>query len=99
MEHAEYMKIKYKYFPLEIRAAYNLNQLVTPDGWVYIEIMKGIYGLKQVVRIAYELLKTRLAKYGYTPCIGKHQLLETHNQTHQIQFMCRKFWYQIIFKK
>ena len=68
MERAEYMKIQYKYFPESIRQAYQLCNLVTPQGWIYIKITKGMYGLKQAARIAYDLLKTRLAKHGYTPC-------------------------------
>jgi hypothetical protein len=68
MERAEYMKIRYKYFPEAIRTAYNLDNLVTDDGWVYIRIIKGMYGLKQAARIAYDLLKTRLATDGYSPC-------------------------------
>jgi hypothetical protein len=33
-------------FPEEIVQKYNLNTLAV-DGWVYIEIRKGMYGLKQ----------------------------------------------------
>jgi hypothetical protein len=33
-------------FPEEIIQKYNLNALAV-DGWVYIEIQKGMYGLKQ----------------------------------------------------
>ena len=47
MERAEYMKIKYKYFPSSIRTAYDLQHVVTNDGWVYIKIIKGMYGLNK----------------------------------------------------
>ena len=67
MERAEYMKIKYKYFPQSIRIAYNLESLVTDDDWVYVKIVKGMYGLKQAARIAYDLLKQQLALHGYAP--------------------------------
>ena len=36
MERAEYMKIQYKYFPEAIHKAYQLYNLVTPQGWIYI---------------------------------------------------------------
>ena len=62
------MKIKYKYFPEKIRQAYNLDGIVTADGWIYVKIIKGMYRLKQAARIAYDLLKRRLATHGYTPC-------------------------------
>ena len=69
MERAEYMKIQYKYFPEEIRIVYNLDTIVTTDGWIYIQIIKGMYGLKQATRLAYDLLKKRLSRHGYSPCI------------------------------
>jgi hypothetical protein len=42
----EYMKTPLSRFPEEIVEKYNLNALAV-DGWVYIEIRKGMYGLKQ----------------------------------------------------
>ena len=66
MERAEYMKIRFKYFPAAIRQAYNPNTLLTRDDWIYTRIINGMYGLKQVARIAYDLLKTWLAEDSYT---------------------------------
>jgi hypothetical protein len=45
---------------------YNLNTLAG-DGWVYIEIRKGMYGLNQAGLRANQLLQTRLAPFGYYP--------------------------------
>jgi hypothetical protein len=42
----EYMKMQLSRFPDEIIQKYNLNDLAV-DGWVYIEVRKGMYGLKQ----------------------------------------------------
>jgi hypothetical protein len=42
----EYMKMLLSRFPEEIIQKYNLNALAFDD-WVYIEIRKGMYGLKQ----------------------------------------------------
>jgi hypothetical protein len=42
----EYMKMPLSRFPEEIVQKYNLNALAV-DGWVYVEIRKGMYGLKQ----------------------------------------------------
>ena len=41
----EYMKIKYDTIPQEIKDKYNLQEL-EHDGYVYIEVQKGMYGLK-----------------------------------------------------
>jgi hypothetical protein len=62
----EYMKILLSRFPEEIVQNYNLNALAV-DGWVYIEIRKGMYGLKQVVLLANQLLQSLLAPFGYYP--------------------------------
>jgi hypothetical protein len=62
----EYMKMLLSRFPEEIVQKYNLNALAV-DGWVYIEIRKGMYGLKQAGSLANQLLQTRLAPFGYYP--------------------------------
>jgi hypothetical protein len=62
----EYMKMLLSRFPEEIVQKYNLNALAV-DGCVYIEIRKGMYGLKQAGLLANQLLQTRLAPFGYYP--------------------------------
>jgi hypothetical protein len=62
----EYMKMLISCFPEEIIQKYNLNNLAV-EGWVYIEIRKGMYGLKQAVLLYNHLLQTRLAPIGYYP--------------------------------
>jgi hypothetical protein len=78
----EYMKMLLSRFPEEIAQKYNLNAFVV-DGWVYIEIRKGMYGLKQAGLLANQLLQTRLAPFVYYParhtpgpgCIERGQTL------------------------
>jgi hypothetical protein len=62
----EYMKMLLSRFPKDIVQKYNLNAL-SVDGWVYIEIRKIMYGLKQAGLLANQLLQTRLAPFGYYP--------------------------------
>jgi hypothetical protein len=62
----EYLKMLLSRFPEEIIQKYNLNALAA-DGWVYIEIRKGMYGLKQAGLLANQLLQTHLATFGYCP--------------------------------
>ena len=38
----------------------------TLNDWVYFEISKGVYGLKQAGRLANDLLTERLAQHGYS---------------------------------
>jgi hypothetical protein len=62
----EYMKTLLSRYPEEIIQKCILNALAI-DGWVYIEIRKGMYGLKQAGLLANQLLQTRLAPFGYYP--------------------------------
>jgi hypothetical protein len=62
----EYMCMLLSRFPEEIVSKYNLNAMVV-DGWVYVEIRKGVYGLKQAGLLANQILQKRLAPFGYYP--------------------------------
>ena len=44
MERFEYIKIPFFWIPEEIHTQYNLYSLVEPDGYVYCEVRKGMYG-------------------------------------------------------
>ena len=65
MEHPEYMKLQITQIPDEIIAEYNLKNKVHSDGFVYIEIQKGMYGLPQAGMLANKLLKHQLAQHRY----------------------------------
>jgi hypothetical protein len=62
------MKMLLSRFPEEIVDKYNLGALAV-DGWVYIEIKNGMYGLKQAGLLANQVLQTRLASFGYYPAL------------------------------
>ena len=70
MPNAEYMKVKVKHLPEDIRIRYNIDDLVTTDGFVYIRIEKGMYGLKNAAILAYDNLKINLGAHGYHPVEG-----------------------------
>ncbi len=63
MLYREYMHLDI--IPNKIINNYNLCDIVTPDGWVYIKIWKGVYGLPQAAILANQLLKKCLATKGY----------------------------------
>jgi hypothetical protein len=82
MDRYEYMKIPVRWIPQEIMDQYNLADKVDANGYVYVEIRKGMYGLIQAARIAYDRLVTLLAPHGYypirhSPGIWKHKTLPT----------------------
>jgi hypothetical protein len=67
MARYKYMKLHLSKIPEEIIVEYHLQDLATPDGWVSIEIRKGMPGLKQAGRLANDRLTKHLAKSGYRP--------------------------------
>jgi hypothetical protein len=60
----EYMRILLSIFHEEIVSKYNLNALAF-DGWVYIEIRRGMYSLKQAGLLANQILQKRMASFDY----------------------------------
>ncbi len=74
----EYMRLKLTDMPEDVIEHYKLRDVATPDGYVYCEIRKGMYGLPQAGIIAQELLAKRLKEHGYsqsetTPGLWKHE--------------------------
>ena len=64
---ARYMRMKLDILPEEIINKYNLRE-IAHNGWVYIRINKGMYGLPEAGILANKLLKKRLDKHGYYEC-------------------------------
>ena len=60
------MRIALKEIPEEVIEQYDLRTMAS-ESWVYMQVEKGMPGLKQVGKIANNRLKKHLAKYGYTP--------------------------------
>ena len=78
MARYEYLKMKIEHFPEDVIEEYNLREKVTPDGYLYVEVRKGMYGLPQAGILAQELLEKRLKAKGYrqsklTPGFWKHE--------------------------
>ena len=76
LDRYEYMKMPIALFPQDIIEHYGLNDKVL-NGYVYMEIRKGMYGLPQAGIRANKLLKECLARHGYfeqphTPGLWKH---------------------------
>ena len=63
--------------------AYNFITLVEDQGWIYILIEKGMYGLKQAGIIANQELVNHLAQFGYNP-VQKKLGLWVHDNRHTI---------------
>ncbi len=53
----KYMRLCLDIIPEEIILTYNLHAIADTDGWVYIEIRKGMYGLSQAGILANNLLE------------------------------------------
>eukprot|EP00970_Alexandrium_tamarense_P017799 scaffold11398_cov137-Alexandrium_tamarense.AAC.1 len=64
LDRYEYMRIPLHLIPQHIIDQYDLTNKAL-NGFVYVEIRKGIYGLPQAGMLANKLLKERLAPHGY----------------------------------
>ena len=56
------MRILFLLFLIEFSKKYNLCDLVDKYGYIYIEIIGGMYGLPQSGKIEYEQLKEHLSQ-------------------------------------
>ena len=71
------MNLNIHIIPQEIIDKYALRKIVHDNGWVYLEIVKGMYGSKQAGIIANIELTKHLENFGYhpvrhTPGLWKH---------------------------
>ena len=76
LDNPEYMRIQAALVPEEFIEKYDLKDKIK-DGYIYMRIIRGIYGLPQSGKLANDLLKKRLEVHGYrevqyTPNLFKH---------------------------
>ena len=76
LDRYEYMRMPLKLFPDNIVEHYNLKEKAL-NGYVYMEIQRGMYGLPQASILANKLLQKRLGQHGYfevqhKPGLWKH---------------------------
>jgi hypothetical protein len=64
--HYKYINIAFSMFPNRIIEENNVHDLVH-NGYLYVEVRKGMYGLPQVGFLANIWLARHLAKHGYIP--------------------------------
>ena len=65
LKRPEYIRLKLSDIPDEIIKQYGLRDKASKDGYVYMEVTKGMYGLPQAGLLANQLLEKRLNKHGY----------------------------------
>ena len=76
------MKFHISTIPQEIIDEYNSLDIVDNHGFVYVKIVKGMYGLKQAGNIAHKDLIHHLSPFGYhpschTPGLWQHETRDT----------------------
>jgi hypothetical protein len=77
LDRYKYMRLPLSLIPQDIIDHYGLQEKAL-NGYVYMEIQKGMYGLPQAGILANKLLKKCLAHHGYykqphTPGLWKHK--------------------------
>ena len=63
--HSEYTRLHIRLITPDINVHFNLNVLVYQDGWIYMEIIRGVYGITQVGILANNLIQQHLIDHGY----------------------------------
>ena len=76
------MKFHIETIPQEIIDEYNLLNIVDNQGFFYVNIFKGMYGLKQAGIISHKSLIHHLTPFGYhparhTPVLWQHDTTDT----------------------
>ena len=66
MKRFEYMRLKLSDLPEDFVEGYNLKPKSDKNGQIYVEILRGMYGLPQVGLLAQQLLEERLNAKGYS---------------------------------
>ena len=64
MEQYEYMQLKLANLPKDVIKKYNLRERVTKNGYVYLKISQGVYGILQAGMMAQKQLGKRLKAEG-----------------------------------
>ena len=78
LKRKEYVRMKLDNFPDNVIDHYDLRAKATTDGYVYVAVKRGMYGLPQSGILAQELLEKRLDDAGYhqstrTPGLWTHE--------------------------
>ena len=69
MVNYQYMRINLKDIPNKVIVEYSLPPLADSSGYVYVEIRKGMYGLKEAGIVAYKRLVRKIQPHGYAPVV------------------------------
>lgn len=82
MDQPECMKIHKDNISQDIMDKYDAHSILDSSNYVYFQINKGMYGLKQTSIFAHKQLKENLAHHGYYPIphpvgMWKHQTRKT----------------------
>jgi hypothetical protein len=83
LDRPEYVKLALRIIPQEIIDKYKLSEKEN-NGYVYIQINKGMYGLPQAGRLVNDLMMKRLAPHGYHPVRHMHGMWK--HDTHPVTF-------------
>ena len=73
------MCIPWKHIPQDIRDRYKLEDKVH-QGFVYVKINRGMYGLKEAASLAYQQVTDHLRTFGYTPIPGSPSIFKHTTQ-------------------
>jgi hypothetical protein len=91
MARYEYMQLRLSDIPEDVITHYKLNKIATPEGYIYCEIQKGMYGLPQAGIIAQQLLEKAPSKGRLPPEQNHARLVDARNPPDQFLPRRRRF--------
>ena len=65
MKYFQYMRIHKKFIPQEVLDEYDI--IFDDRNFTYVEICRGMYGLKEAGVIAFDQLVQKIKRFGYEP--------------------------------
>ena len=82
LKRPEYAKVRLTDIPEEVIREYKLHKIATEDGWIYMRVVKGMYGLPQSGANSHDELEERLNKEDYyqskiVPGLWRHKTRPT----------------------
>jgi hypothetical protein len=98
MAYYQYICVPQLVIPEEVwdNSRYHIH--ITDDGYVYLEVRRGMYGLKEAAIIAFNQLVKKLAPSGYKPMAFTPRFLAPLHQKNHICPLCRRLQRKILLK-
>ena len=88
MAYYQYMRVQQSVIPQEVWDDPHYDIQIAADGYVYLEIRRGMYGLKEAAIIAFNQLVTKLTPAGLQASALHPRPLAPPHQENNLRPLC-----------